>query len=894
MLRPAPAGPGEDAEPPVYPLPVKDIAAEKRRLQTVMALSGDDLERWNPALADFCHVGCPSCGEGKACGSGVLEWREERPFEIRCLHCGEVFPSARFPHTGETCVTAPDGTVQRYAYREGPGGWPYYVEALILNKRRAWLRSMAQRLGGLYRATGEERYASQAKAILLSFARAYDRLPVHGSVGMDFRPAFFPLRTGPVAGAGRGLLRSVFPDQVRSDPFPKWSVRQGSHWYYREIPGELVLAYDQIKPVLNPSEREEVERLIRATVQFARSFRPSADNMAASLACREIMAGRVLDEPEIVQGAVDRLELLMSSRFYADGAWYEMAPSYFSQVCLSLEECWRALAENHRPAGDTGGVAGWESALRTTEGDLARVRGALDRLRRPDGELATIYDTWSTPGTGSRKRARGEVPSSLLWASGHAVLTHLAEGQPLQARLHFSAKNGSHYHLDNLNLQLYALGREPYSDFGYTRTPLRPYARTTVAHNTVVVDDEPQELGRRSSMGGQVEVFEDGAVSLVSVASPGSYAQTKLYRRSLALVPAGGSAYVLDWFEVAGGRTHEWFLHGDAGCKERLVLEGEEALLPLPGQVLSDGKPFQPWENAYGNQNDQLDHRVSRRLLRQEARFRLEEGRAVAVFAPQGSAGGCMRTTLISEPGTELIVGAMPSLRQAGEIHAAMRDFETPLLVLRRQARWGGLESRFLALHQPLSGGTRPLRVSGDSTLVRVEGEGFTDLHLLGDQHDARVRFRGRYGMVRFGADGEVRKASLIDGTELTAGGQSLCLPEAVSGKVLRVRGSELELDRAVTLAQAARMYLRLPDGEVYALPLAPGTADAARLVRLGEAPGIQFQGERGEFLAYPRKEIRGSITFVVRYALHFEREGSAPGPAPAGPAMAWHTGARE
>lgn len=864
--------PGEQPAP-VYPLAVGDVLAEADALAPVLALTASELERWNPARADFCHVGCPSCGEGRACGSGILCWDPLRPFEVRCSHCGEVFPSERYPLQAETKVSAPDGTVQRYGYYAGSDGWPYYLDALALNRRREWLRRMAQRLGAMYGATGEMRYAVQARAILLSFARIYDALPLHGSTGRDFRPALFAARPEPEPQSGVRRIRGPRFEEEGSvvEPYPKWSVRQGAHWYYREIPGDLVLAYDQIKPVLGLSERDEIERFLRKTVNFTRSFRFRQDNMSGLLAQREIQAGRVIGEPEFVRAGVMRLEALVQSRFFADGTWYEAVPSYFQQAYRSVERSMAALSGAAVWPVEAGGAMGIDAVVPLSRQRFLQIGRSLEAFRRPGGGLATLSDTWSEDQSGATEANGGPLSSTLLWASGHAMLAGSSQGVPVQARLSFAGKQGSHSHLDNLGLQLYALGREPFSDFGYTRSRMRPYVRTTLAHNTVVVDDQPQSVSHGNSMAGRVEVFETGGLALfVSVSSPDSYPQTRAYRRSLSLVPAGKSVYLVDWFEVAGGRTHEWFLHGDADRDEQLALK--ESLPVVAGRRLTDGRPFELWKCAAGSDSRDAaweDHRMARRLLRQEGCYRLERGSATVAFSPVASGSGRVVSTLLAAPDTELILGRMPSIRRAEEVNDAMGKFEAPLVVLRREAWNGRLESRFAAVHQVQAEGSQPLTVRGNSAMITVEADGFTDYHFLGGGRGAgSERCEGRYGFLRLGKDGQVQAATLIDGTLLAAGGREWVLPPAECGGVLAVHGRTVRLDRAVDLAQASRLYLDLPGGESYALELAANSSFNQEVL-LRESPGFEYADQQGKFLCFPGKEIRGRIRFAVRYAAH-------------------------
>ena len=157
--------------------------------------------------------------------------------------------------------------------------------------------------------------------------------------------------------------------------------------------------------------------------------------------------------------------------------------------------------------------------------------------------------------------------------------------------------------------------------------------------------------------------------------------------------------------------------------------------------------------------------------------------------------------------------------------------------------------------------------------MVSVAGEGFTDCHFLADREDGNVRFRGRYGFVRLDGAGKVIASSLIDGTLLAlAGTEVATLPPPMCGRVLSVQGSQLVLDRPVSLNGASRIYLGLPDGEVYALEAT--ASESSRSVALRESPGFEYEANRGVFQCFPGKEIRGEVEFAVRYAVH---QGTPP-----------------
>ena len=92
----------------------------------------------------------------------------------------------------------------------------------------------------------------------------------------------------------------------------------------------------------------------------------------------------------------------------------------------------------------------------------------------------------------------------------------------MQAQLHFSGAYG-HAHLDNLNLTLWARGREMLCDLGYNHTQLRRWNSSTLGHNLVVVDR--QEQISRNSDGDLLAFFPNtGGVSMVEADGRRAYA----------------------------------------------------------------------------------------------------------------------------------------------------------------------------------------------------------------------------------------------------------------------------------------------------------------------------------------------------------------------------------
>ena len=125
-----------------------------------------------------------------------------------------------------------------------------------------------------------------------------------------------------------------------------------------------------------------------------------------------------------------------------------------------------------------------------------------------------------------------------------------------------------HNHLDTLNLGLFGYGLNLAPDLGYpalgsTTPKRRNWAASTVSHNTVVVDAQPQKPQWVSE---PKQFASTGEVDLIDVAAPEVYPQADEYRRTTAMVRFDDErSYVVDFFRVAGGEEHHFSFHAGEG-----------------------------------------------------------------------------------------------------------------------------------------------------------------------------------------------------------------------------------------------------------------------------------------------------------------------------------------
>jgi hypothetical protein len=159
-------------------------------------------------------------------------------------------------------------------------------------------------------------------------------------------------------------------------------------------------------------------------------------------------------------------------------------------------------------------------------------------------------------------------PSRIFSGYGSAILNNPADTRSLDL---FYGLHVAHYHHDRLHFDLFAHGQDMMPDLGYPdganefNSGIFTWSKTTISHNTVTVDSHRQS----ANPAGRLLLFADGPFARALVAdAPGTYPQTTTYRRTLVMVDAPGAAdqgYAVDFFDVAGGRQHDYSLHGPTG-----------------------------------------------------------------------------------------------------------------------------------------------------------------------------------------------------------------------------------------------------------------------------------------------------------------------------------------
>ncbi len=841
-------------------------ASLEKQLEPLLEMPDAELAALVPERNGFRFCDCPNCDAGTQAGQMVWVGLEA-PDKVKCRFGEMVFPNDQYPENQTITALNPRGERVTYHYYQH-GEARCYFSGRARYEAKHWLAGRALRLARLAHLSKDPAHERKAIVLLDAFAEKY--------------PGWCVM-------ADRAFEEQKPLDSHPEEPRPYWGGIW-SRWFYGDIPRDLIMAYDLVydsdqwqkrsaEKGLDVRQRLEDE-VFHASVEFVRGYPERLSNMSPHIYRGLIIAGRVLGEPDYVHDAVDRFMQLLRTQFFFDGMWNEGSISYHRQTIGGLRSV-IALADGY---SDPQGYKWPRDGSHFKDLDLAaqfpfvtKVMQADSALIFPNGRIVPVHDAW---GLSSREAAL--PPQTRLLAGMEHCCLHRGEGEnQMQAHLHFSGGYG-HQHADNLSMILWANGRELLSDIGYTHTAYRRWPTSTAAHNTVVVDETRQETSDERC---DLLLFDTGAgpVQMVEATAVASYPETTtVYRRQVVLVDVSPTqAYVVDIFRVAGGGQHDWFLHGSADYDQTAMTSLD--LAPVPGTLLGPDAAFR-LPKTEKDSGDAGERNIAYAFIRDLARAQTDEQWSVTFRFDEDSPIQ-LRTTVIGQPGTTVLLGRCPSIRRAEEDDAKLDDFLMPVVVARRSGE--DLASTFVAVHEPFSDEPfiksvrllAPLDGAMGTVAVGVTRDGEGDLIVCSTEEAARQRVAlpgapgiecaGRTVFLRL-RGGEVASAYLLDGTRLRCGDFSLVADPAPQGVI---QGVVRENGRF-----AFRVGERLPPGGALAgrtvLVTHPdGTRhgyrikaiEAGPLIVLEDDPGFTIRDDgKTEFLYFPPGELEGRNTYRV------------------------------
>ena len=840
-----------------------------RATKTVREMDEEDLVDLVPLQSGLQYVGCPNCNGGRQ--ERQLTWTIERPDEVACQFCGHRYPSDKYPMQEAVVVTNPRGEPAEFDYWADDSGYRYFFNSRRDDEVRRYLARQTLKLAQLYAATGDKQHARRAAVILDRFAQVFPGWCYHYD---------YPFRQ-----------KEIYDGDVKPEDFRSgFRTARWNWWAYHDIPGDLVEAFrliresgalEELSKELGVDVAGRIENdLLRNAGQQVIANRDDCTNMSPSVWRSLVRLGRVIDEPRYVHEVVRRFKRLMQSKFVDDVFWYEGSPSYAWQTLTSLEGVLDELRGYSDPPGYVDPIDGTRFDNLDLRGDfplLTTAHAAVEKLRLPNGRLVPVHDTWAYT---RRGEAVSTAESYLLPALGHACL--MGGSGPDRSEFHLTWSGGyGHQHLDLLSLLLFSHGRESLSDLGYTHTAYRSWALATASHNTVVIDGQSQSYGALNSP-------TDGDLRLADLGSP--YVQTvscdgvraypdvaETYRRTLAVVEVDEHrSYAVDLFEVKGGTTHDYFLHGDADAPAQLVCDLKfddlQSLLPA-------GFDWTPTKNE-GEARRAREPYYAYGFLRDLQTADVSHESSVAVdFQSTSQADAGLRVTLCPQPDSQLVLGENPSIRQASEDDGQLDEYHRPFLVLRRHAK--GERSLFVSVIEP-HGATpfitsiKRMELTSGAVALRIEIDDRIDTIVFGaekpqsvsieSEGDKGFQYRGQFGMLCVRAGDLERAYALGEGGwrgeqfELTSAGRQSTRLMKIERNALIVAGADVQFPSAGDV-------VRLVTADDWVYPYTVQSAspeDGGKLLRVevAEGPGVEFNKatQQLRLTSYPQRQHQGEV----------------------------------
>lgn len=834
-----------------------DLLRQRRYADMWVAKSDDRIRATVPPIGSvfaYGFAGCPVCGAGwPTWGAGGLV-SLDNPGKVTCPKCKRTFPDADHPDPGT-------------GWRDPKSGKTYYLVGCYNSRVAVTITLDALRtLSTCYALTRDPKYAHAAAVLYDKLADLYPTSTV-GSIdypdgarntGRLERPQYQVARVLVYLAEYLDLLYDS-PEFSAPSASGKGSIRD--HVEQNVIRDAGKYCYD-----------------------FVVSGKMGLTNGQADYVRGALAAGIMLDEKPWIDCAITGpycIYNFLDNCLDRDGQYYETSVGY-SEHCLTLYNDMAQVLYNlrtpehpngidlyahpklqkaffasffdidcfgHQPrfgdwGADTGVVTTEKRFVQTpyilsefgfahSSDDAARNYWAAAREFICDGDVeshraASGWKNWliwhAEPLTKPAAPVSFE-PHAVLGGRGIVTLRSGVDAKGRAALLRYGPSL-NHGHLDDLNVNYYALGRELTYDLGYSLGSADVqvgWAHATASHNLVVVNERSQML--QPGGGGSAYFYIDRApVRATEASSEASYASegVKTYRRTLANIDVPGGSYLVDIFRVAGGKQHDLMWHffgkltnvtgaGLGPAQQKGSLAGPDydwgKRVGPSGYLIGRGNQREYWNPPPGNGYGFLVDVRRATALQPECKV------TWAVDAPGKS---MVSLTLLPEPGSELVTAHAPGIDPA----AAQADYAILRRVLGRDLQSRPLSSAFVSIVDPSDStpavvSAKRLACDTDGTVgIEIKTQTATDYVFSSISPKptvfrtaaGEIKFDGRFGFLRV-KNGKIARAVLVGGTELGM----LKSPIAEStGKITAIdyKSAKLTLDKTTGAPTEAIIYL--------------------------------------------------------------------------------------
>ena len=706
-------------------------------------------------------------------------------------------------------------------------GDPY--DAVVAGRTHNRLSSAVRALGLAYRFSGREEFARRAAEILTAYADRYARYPRHDINGEDN-----------VRG-GRIMAQTL----------------DESTWL---IP--VTWGYALVRDRLDGPTRRHIERdLLTAAARAIREHRLGIHNIQCWKNTAVGLAGFASGDSELVREAIDDPErgfrAQVARGVTAEGLWWEGSLGYH---VYTMEALW-PLAEAARragldlysdqyrklfdaplslalPNGDAPGFndsAGGNIASYAPLYELAFARwgkaeyGRVLAHSRRDSLQALLWGAQNPP-----EGPLAPESSTLLASSGFAVL----RAGSTAAAVRFGAHGGGHGHPDKLGVVTFGAGRLFGLDPGSINygVPLhREWYRSTIAHNTVSVDGQPQ-----AGVDGNLEKWQADATATTLAANAGAAYPGVTLRRTLTLQ----EGRIEDRFECASetGHTYDWAFHAPGRLTTSLKMT------PRPGPLGES--------NGYQHIQD------------------VAEAHAAGEWWARWENGGARLTLRFqAAPGTVVYTGLAPGRDPASRV---------PLIIARRRAK----TTVFEATHVMEGASDASLRVSVYATAGGVNRYLATEpgrrqaIAALKRLSVSKVFLEGRRGdeyvppeLLRAARD-DFRQAGLeVAGGIATVPGKTFGVRQTGPLAWLDYEAGKTRRDIAAFFRENAAVFDEIIVDDFYCTMDVSPASERAR----GQRPWGEYRRDLlvsliEPMIAAPARAVRPGISLIIKFPQWYDR----------------------
>lgn len=755
-----------------------------------------------------CHVSWPWWGAGGICDFS-------RPLKVKCPSCERIFPDERHPDNGEGWV---DNNGKSY----------YFIGIYNSFAIQAITLRALDVLSNAYILTKDERYAHAASVLLDRIAEAYPTCTI-GSIDYPGAPGgrfertqyqvarvlvhfarYFdllydsPAMDAPSATGKASIRKAVEENVLRNGA--DYCLEQSKTGLYGLTNGQADFTRGVLAVGLVLGDDNYTNWALKGPQNVWNFLENNLDRDGQYFETSTGYADHALNL------YIDMAEMLVNYRSpeYPEGINLYEHPKLSKALAYSELDM---MCAGHKPRfGDSlPDVVKLEGDSKTFEPlSFMRVEYLYRRAssQKAKEEWAKLLNKMSN---GDVEAARASLPnktwllfhaepapkvnvetsqpqrSNLLDGKGIAIL-RAGDGPKGSAVLLRYGPSVCHGHLDDLNVNFFALGRELTYDLGYVLGSAhvqKGWAHQTASHNLVVVNERSQML--EGLTGGSPHLFAEGnAIRMVEASAENSYKSegVSLYRRTLALVGTNSEcSYLADIFRVRGGDSHDLFWHA---VGEKLTVEGAE-LSNLDSEGSLAGKEYD-WGRRVGPDGDIIGVSGAKPYWNPPPGngygflYDIRHGpigkSCSASWVIDSKSQDMLKIYLAPPPGSEIVTATAPGV---------LPKFPKALFAIVRR-KGDDLSSAFASVLQPYSGlnpgiDVERMAVKDDDGLpvgLHVDINNDIRDYILSSVNPAKeyefstngeiVRLKGRFAFVRT-KHGKLCEALLIGGTHVSVSG---------------------------------------------------------------------------------------------------------------------------